>query len=61
VFLLYHLASNVEKQEKLYQEIHDVVGPKGKITEASLAQLKYLKVGPKGKITESSLAQPKYL
>ena len=44
-FLLYHLASNPEKQEKLYQELRDVLGPSGGgITEAKLAKLKYLKV-----------------
>jgi len=42
-FLLYHLADNPDKQEKLYQEICDVIGPDGNITEASLAKMKYLK------------------
>ncbi len=43
-FLLYHLATNTDKQEKLYQELRDVLGPQGKITEASYPKLKYLKV-----------------
>lgn len=43
-FLLYHLASNEEKQEKLYRELKDVLGQTGgRITEAKLGQLKYLK------------------
>ncbi len=44
-FLLYHLASNQDKQEKLYRELRDVLGhPGAQITEAKLANLKYLKV-----------------
>jgi hypothetical protein len=43
-FLLYHLATNTDKQEKLYQELREVLGPEGKITEASYPKLKYLKV-----------------
>ena len=43
-FLLYHLASNPEKQEMLYQELAEVLGPDGRITADNLAQLKYLKV-----------------
>jgi len=42
-FLLYHLASNPEKQEKLYREICDIIGPEGKMTESALAKMKYLK------------------
>lgn len=43
LFLLYHLASNPECQEKLHQELTTVLGPAGDITEAGMAQLKYLK------------------
>jgi hypothetical protein len=32
------------QQEKLYQELEEVLGPQGKITEASYPKLKYLKV-----------------
>jgi hypothetical protein len=32
------------KQGKLYQELQDVLGPQGKITEASYSKLMYLKV-----------------
>ena len=42
-FLLYHLASNPEKQEKLYQEICNTIGPHGKLTEAALGRMRYLK------------------
>ena len=42
-FLLYHLADNPDKQEKLYQEICNIIGPHGNITEASLVKMKYLK------------------
>ena len=42
-FLLYHLASNPEKQEKLYQEICNTIGPHGKLTEATLGRMRYLK------------------
>ena len=42
-FLLYHLASNPDKQELLYQEICRFMGPKGKMTESALAKMKYLK------------------
>merc|ERR1719186_1561382 len=41
--LLYHLASNQDKQERLYQEICDVLGPNGQMTEAALSKMKYLK------------------
>ena len=39
-FLLYHLASNLEKQEKLYQEICHTIGPTGKLTEAALGRMR---------------------
>merc|ERR1719369_1006729 len=42
-FLLYHLASNPEKQEKLYKEICDIIGPHGEMTETALAKMKYMK------------------
>ena len=42
-FLLYHLAMNPDKQEKLSQEIKEVVGADGKMTEEKLAQMRYLK------------------
>jgi hypothetical protein len=35
----------LDKQEKLYLELQEVLGPQGKITEASYPKLKYLKVG----------------
>ena len=38
VFLLYHLARNQEKQETLYREICDTIGPQGTLTESSLAK-----------------------
>lgn len=41
-FLLYHLASNPDKQELLFKEINQVVGD-GPITAALLNDLKYLK------------------
>ena len=41
--LFHHLAINPEKQEKLYQEILEVLGPEGKMTEAALARMRYLK------------------
>jgi len=43
IFLLYHLASNPDKQELLYQEICKVIGPHGEMTESELAKMKYLK------------------
>ena len=39
LFLLYHLAKNKEKQETLYREICDTIGPQGKLTESSLAKV----------------------
>merc|ERR1712106_906431 len=42
-FLLYHLANNPGKQELLYQEICDTIGPDGKMTEAALGKMKYVK------------------
>ena len=42
-FLLYHLAANPEKQELLYQEICDTIGPEGAVTETALAKMKYMK------------------
>eukprot|EP00092_Neocalanus_flemingeri_P104678 GFUD01134110.1.p1 GENE.GFUD01134110.1~~GFUD01134110.1.p1 ORF type:complete len:474 (-),score=122.38 GFUD01134110.1:111-1532(-) len=42
-FLLYHLADNPDKQELLYQEICDNIGPDGRMTESALAKMKYMK------------------
>ena len=42
-FLLYHLADNPDKQELLYQEICNIIGPEGKMTEAALGKMKYIK------------------
>ena len=42
-FLLYHMARNPEAQEKLYQEICEVIGPKGALTESDLSKMKYTK------------------
>jgi len=42
-FLLYHLADNPDKQELLYQEICDIIGPDGKMTESALGKMKYVK------------------
>ena len=42
-FLLYHLATNPEKTELLYREICDTIGPRGQLTEAALAKMKYIK------------------
>jgi hypothetical protein len=44
-FLLYHLASNRDKQEKLYQELENTLGPTGTITAQNITSLSYLKVG----------------
>ena len=38
LFLLYNLARNPEKQETLYREICETIGPQGKLTESSLAK-----------------------
>ena len=40
---MYHLATNPDKQEILYREICDVIGPQGSLTESSLAKMKYMK------------------
>ena len=37
--LLYHLAKNPEKQEKLYQEICSSIGKDGKLTQASVMKM----------------------
>jgi len=43
-FLLYFLAKNPDKQDKLRKEILSVVGPKGtRITSAALNEMHYLK------------------
>ena len=42
-FLLYHLATNPEKQETLYQEICQTIGPTGHLTETALAKMRYMK------------------
>ena len=42
-FLLYDLAVNPDHQEKLYNEIVEVVGERGRVTEAKLKKLRYLK------------------
>ena len=42
-FLLYHLATNPEKQEILYKEICDTIGPEGHLTEAALNKMVYMK------------------
>ena len=41
-FLLYHLASNPDKQELLYQEILATVGPTGRITEHAINKMSCL-------------------
>ena len=41
--LLYHLADNPEKQEKLHTEICSVIGPRGEVTGAALGKMRYLK------------------
>jgi len=43
IFLLYHLAKNPDKQEKLFQEIVKIIGQEGNLTANSLAKMKYLK------------------
>ena len=44
-FLLYHLASNEEKQELLYKEICEHIGPSTSdvITESKIKKMKYLR------------------
>ena len=42
--LLYLLANNPDKQDKLYDEIITVVGKDGKLNEAKLSRIRYLKV-----------------
>ena len=42
-FLLSELALNPDKQEKLYQEIQDVVGDTKTLTREHLAKMSYLK------------------
>ena len=42
-FLLYDLAVNPDHQEKLYNEIVEVVGERGQVTEAKIKKLRYLK------------------
>jgi len=42
-FLLYHLASNPEKQELLYQEICQNIGSSNHVTESGLNNMGYLK------------------
>jgi len=41
--IMYHLATNPDKQEKLYEEIVKIIGKDGKMTEEALAQMRYLK------------------
>lgn len=43
IFLLYHLATNADKQEKLYAEICEVIGPNGAMSEQTLARMKFMK------------------
>jgi len=42
-FLVHHLAANPEKQEKLFEEICNVIGPAGKVDEKALGKMRYLK------------------
>ena len=42
-FLLYHLATNPDKQEILYKEIIDVIGKDGAMTESAMGKMKYMK------------------
>ena len=35
-FLVHHLAANPDKQEKLFEEICNVIGPTGKVDEKAL-------------------------
>ena len=59
---MYHLACNADKQEKLFQELREVLGPEAKITEANYPKLKYLKVSSSTyKSVQVSNGQLKYL
>ena len=40
-FLVFHLAANPEKQEKLYEEICKVTGPTGKVDEKALGKMRF--------------------
>ena len=40
-FLVHHLAANPEKQEKLFEEICNVIGPAGKVDEKALGKLRF--------------------
>ncbi|XP_059155835.1 probable cytochrome P450 12d1 proximal, mitochondrial [Physella acuta] len=41
--LFYNLATNPDKQEKLRQEIHDVIGHDGPVTPQAISEMTYLK------------------
>ena len=43
-WLLYHLATNPDKQERLYKEIVHVIGRDGDMTASNLSKMRYLKV-----------------
>ena len=40
-FLVHHLAANPEKQEKLYEEICNVISPAGKVDEKALGKMRF--------------------
>ena len=40
-FLVHHLAANPEKQEKLFEEICNVIGPTGKVDEKALGKMRF--------------------
>ena len=40
-FLLYNVAKSPEVQEKLYSEICNTIGPKGRLTETALTKMNY--------------------
>ena len=42
-FLLYHLAKNPDKQDILYEEICDIIGANGCLSESALGMMKYIK------------------
>ena len=42
-FLLYHLATHQDKQELLYREICQAIGPRGHLTEEKLNKMTYMK------------------